>query len=140
MGAGIFRGEDLSGNPPLTEARADDDTGHTGQFLRHVLARDFLASDEMDLHLHVVVNACEVQTFPDTLVGVLKIIFAYQGYMDFPTCVPLLLQEVVPGFHRRCLPYRNAGLPEDGGVQPLTLHVHGDIVDAGQVFALHYAF
>ena len=135
----ILRSQDLPGNPPLTESRTDYDSGHPGQQLCHVLLRDTLAAYKVDPHLHAIIDTGKGQAFPDALVSILQVVFAHEGHVHLTGGILLFLQEVVPGSHCGSLAHGNADFPEDGGVEPLPLHIHGHLVDAGQVLALHDA-
>ena len=52
----------------------------------------------------------------------------------------LLVEELVPGFHLGGLAYGDAYLAQDGGIETLALHIHGHLIDAGYILALHHTF
>ena len=99
----------------------------------------FLTVDKVQPYLHIVIDACEVQTLADTLVGILQVVFAHERHMDLTVGFALLVEEVVPGSHGGCLANRNTYLAEDGCIEPLALHAHRHLVDGGHILALHHA-
>ena len=92
----------------------------------------------MNAHLHIVVDAGQVETLADALVGILQVVFAHQSHMYLALGIALLVEEVVPRLHRWRLANRNANLAKDGCVESLFLHTHRHLVDAGHVLALHH--
>ena len=92
----MFSGDDLALDAAVSEARADDDACHSGQFVGHVVAGDLLAVDEMQARLHIVVDAGQNQALADTFVGVLQVVFSHQTDMYFALGVTLFVQEIVP--------------------------------------------
>ena len=136
--ASIFGSNDLSLNAPLPEPRTDQHSCHAVQQCGGIACRQLLAVDEMNLGLHVVVDASQVQTLADALVGILQVVLAHQCNVHLTGSLALLVQKVVPGLHGRCLTYRYARLAQDGSIQSLLLHAHRHLVDARHVLALHH--
>ena len=93
----------------------------------------------MHFYLHIVVDTSQIQALANTLVSILQVVFTYQTDMYLLLGITLLVEEVVPGLHRRCLAHGDTNLTHDGCVKSLVLHVHGHLVNAGQVLALHHA-
>ena len=99
----ILCGDNLSLDAPLPEPRTYDEPRQSLQFLGNVLWGDLLAVDELDLHLHVIVDACQVQTLTDTLVSILQVVLAHQSDVDHLGGFALLVEEGVPCSHSCCV-------------------------------------
>ena len=97
-----------------------------------------LAVDEVDLRLHIVIDASQVQTLTDALVGILQVVFSHKGHMYLTRGVTLFVEEFAPGFHGRCLSHRDANLSHDGGIKSLLLHAHWHLVDRRHILALYH--
>ncbi len=124
----------------MPEAWADDDACQAFQLLRYVLIGDTFAVNEVNLCLHAIVDACQVQTLADTLVGILQVVLADQADVDFTCSTTPVVEKVAPRFHGRSLADGYAYLTQDGSIESLPLHTHRYFVDACHVFTLHYAF
>ena len=93
----------------------------------------------MHFYLHIVVDTGQVQTLANTLVSILQVVFSYQSDVYLVGGTALLVKEVAPGLHGRCLAYGDTNRTHNGSVKSLVLHVHRHLVNAGQVLALHHA-
>ena len=96
MGACVFGSDDFALNAALAEARTDDDAGQAGQPFENVSRLNLLAIDKMNLCLHIIINAGQVQTLADALVSVLQIVFPYQPDVHLPAGFALLLEKSIP--------------------------------------------
>ena len=96
VGATILRSDNLTLDATLSEARTNQYACHVTQLVGHIITGHLLAVDEMDLCLHVIVDACQVQTLADALVSVLQVVFAHQCNVHFAGSAALLVEEVVP--------------------------------------------
>ena len=139
MNTRIFGSDNLSLDATLSEARTDDYTLQVFQLLGDVFAGNLFTVHKVHANLHVVVDACQVQTFADALVCILQVVLTHQADMYLACCLALLVKEVVPGFHGWRLTNGYTYLPQDGSVQSLLLHVYRHLVDAWHIFALHHA-
>ncbi len=125
--------------PALSEAGTHQHACQIREFFFHILLRDIFAVDELDLHFHVIVGACQGKTLPDTLVSVLKVVFPHQAHAHFcPGCL-LEFQKMMPRLHVGSFAHRHAEFAQDGGIQSLALHVDRHLIDARQILALHHA-
>ena len=138
--ASVFCCDNLTLYTTLTKAGTNHNTLQTAQLLGYVLLGNLLAVHEVQFSFHIIVDASQVQALADALVGILKVVLANQADVYLAGGITLLVQEVVPGLHGRCLAYGDANLTHDGSIQSLALHAHGNLVDAGHILALHHAF
>ena len=134
----VFRSDNFTVNASLSKARTDHDACHAMKLLFDILMRQILAIDEVEFYFHIVIDTCEVQTFPDALVGILQVILPNQSNMHFTHCVTLFVKEVMPRFHSRCFTYWNAGLAQYRCIKPLTLHADRHLIDTGHILTLHH--
>ena len=136
---GVFRGDNLAFDTTLTEARTNQHALHALQFLCDILLCHLLAVDEVDLCFYIIIYTSQVQTLTDTLIRILQVVLANQSDVHLLRGIALLVEEVVPGLHRRCLAHGDANLTQDGGIQSLMLHAHGHLIDRGHILTLHHA-
>ena len=139
VGAGVFGGDNLTLDTATAEARTNHHASQSFQLLGHVLFCDFFAVHKVQTDFHIVVDTCQVQALANALIGILQVVFAHQSDVHLAGGVALLVEKIAPGFHGRCLAHGDANLAHDGSVESLVLHVHGHLVDAGQILALHHA-
>ena len=140
MGAGVFGSNNLALYTTLTEAGANNDTLQALQLLGYILLCNLLAVHKVQLGLHIVVDTSQIQALADALVGILEVVLTNKTDVHLAGSVALLVQEVVPGLHGRCLAYGDANLTHDGSIKALLLHADGYLVDAGHILALHHTF
>ena len=138
MNPTVFRSDNLAVDASLTKARTDHDACHVMKFLCDILIRQILAVDEVEFYFHIVINTCEVQTFPDALVGILQVILPDQPNMHFTHGVTLFVKEVMPRLHSRCFTNRNTGLAQYSCIKSLTLHADWHLIDTGHILTLHH--
>ena len=136
MRTGVFRGDNLAFDTTLTEARTNQHALHALQFLCDILLCHLLAVDEVDLCFYIIIYTSQVQTLTDTLIRILQVVLANQSDVHLLRGIALLVEEVVPGLHRRCLAHGDANLTQDGGIQSLMLHAHGHLIDRGHILTL----
>ena len=139
VGAGVFGGDNLTLDTALTESRTNHDASQTLQLLGHIGFGNLLAVHKVHFYLHIVVDTSQIQALANTLVSILQVVFSYQSDVYLVGGMALLVKEIAPGLHGRCLAYGDTNLTHNGCVQSLVLHVHGHLVNAGQVLALHHA-
>ena len=133
---GISRSDYLTFDAALSEAGTDNHARHSGELSAYVLRRNTLAVDEVDPDFHIIIDTCQAQALAYALVGILQIIFTNKGDLHLPGCSLLFIQEIVPGFHCRCLADRDADLPHDRGIESLALHIHRNFVNTWHILAL----
>ena len=98
---GVFRSNDLAFDATLTEARTNQHALHALQFLCDILLCHFLTVDDVDLRLHIIIYTSQVQTLANALIGILQVVLANETDVYLLRGIALLVEEVVPGFHRR---------------------------------------
>ena len=69
--AGIFRRDDFSFNTPLSESWTNDNACHRTKLVSNIFLIDKLAIDEIDGHLHIVVDAGKCEALAYALICVL---------------------------------------------------------------------
>ena len=139
MSAGVFSSNDFSFNTAQAEPWANHDALQAIQLLGYILHGYLLAIYEMELRLYIIIYPCEIQTLANALVGILKVVLAYESDVHLAGGIALFVQEITPGCHCGCLSYGDAYLTHDGSIQSLMLHAHGDFIDTGHIPALHNA-
>ena len=87
----------------------------------------------------VVVYSGLCETFADTLVCVLQIVFSDQSYAYLFCGVVAPFEEVAPRTECRHIAYFHLQFAHYGCVESLFLHVHGYFIYRRQVFALYHA-
>ena len=96
VGAGVLNGCDFAFDASPAETGADDGSCHAFELGCHVFGRDVFAVDEVEFHLHIAVDASQVEAFADGLVGILQVVLADECHVYFMGGLTLLVEEVVP--------------------------------------------
>ena len=139
VGAGVFGGDNLALDTTLTKARTNHDACHAFQLVGHVGLGYLLAVNKVQLGFYIVVDTSQVQALANALISILQVVFSYQSDVYLLGGMALLVEKIAPGLHGRCLAYGDTNLTHNGSIKSLVLHVHGYLVDAGQILALHHA-
>ena len=111
MRTGVFRSDNLAFDATLTKAWTNNDACHAVELRGDILGGYVFAVNEMNAHLHIVVDAGQVETLADALVGILQGVFAHQSHMYLALGIALLVEEVVPRLHGRCHSRRSVAYP-----------------------------
>src|SRR3712207_9237563 len=82
MCSGVMSCDNLSFDSSLPKARTDYDTVLSFQLLRDVILCNFFRIDEVDVHLIIIICTGVGETFTDTLIRILEIVFANKTDID----------------------------------------------------------
>ena len=137
MCAGIFRSKDLAFDTALAESRTDDHACHALELCGDILSCELFAVDKVSLDFMVVVCSGMSQRFEDTLVGILKVIFADQGDVNHFCSLVASFKERPPWAELRRFAYRHIHLAEDNGIKALCLHADRYFIDGRHIQALY---
>ena len=99
-----------------------------------------LAINEVKLNPYIIIYTGKVQTLPDTLVRILQVVFSNQSDVHFLRGMTLFVEKRMPCVHGRCLSYGDMHLAQNSGIETLTLHADGHLVDAGHILTLYDTF
>ncbi len=90
MCSAIFCCNNLALDTPAAKARTYHDACHTLQLCGNVFRRQLFTIHKMNLSLHIVVDACPIQTLTDALLGILQVVFAHETDMPLALRIALL--------------------------------------------------
>ena len=78
MGTRVFSCNDFSLNTATAKPRTDNHPLHAFQLCGNVISLQLFAIHKVQTSFYIIIDARQVQTLTDTLIGVLQVVLAHQ--------------------------------------------------------------
>lgn len=128
---------DFSFYSTLPKSRTYNDSVHTCKFLTYILFVYLFAIDKCCLDFIIIIGPGLRQTFQNTLISILKVIFADKTDVYNLGCLVSALKERAPWAKGRGFTYWLTHFPQDCLVEFLFLHTYRNLVYRWHVYALN---